>query len=121
MIDKCKALSIHDFRPDFVKVLPFSYCYYNISGNILEFCENEKDLGVLVSSSFKWDEHDKILNKAHQMLSFAKRTCHFILDARKRHSLYLSLVRSNFEHGSIMWRPVTETEINDFEKLKKRA
>ena len=55
------------------------------------------------------------------MLGFIKRTCHFILDARKRRSLYLSLVRSNFEHGSIIWRPVTETEISDFEKLQKRA
>ena len=120
--DKCKALSIHDSRPDFVKVLPFPYCYYNINGNIIEFCENERDLGVLVSSNFRWDDqHDKILKKAHQMLGFIKRTCHFILDARKRRSLYLSLVRSNFEHGSIIWRPVTETEISDFEKLQKRA
>ena len=55
------------------------------------------------------------------MLGFTKRTCHFILDARKRRSLYLSLVRSNFEHGSIIWRPVTETEISDFEKLQKKA
>ena len=120
--DKCKALSIHDFRPDFVKVLPFPYCYYNINGNIIEFCENERDLGVLVSSNFRWDDqHDKILEKAHQMLGLTKRTCHFILDARKRHSLYLSLVRSNFEHGSIIWHPVTETEISDFEKLQKKA
>ena len=51
--DKCKALSIHDSRPDFVKVLPFPYCYYNINGNIIEFCENERDLGVLVSSNFR--------------------------------------------------------------------
>ena len=120
--DKCKALSIHDSRPDFVKVLPFPYCHYNINGNIIEFCENERDLGVLVSSNFRWDDqHDKILKKAHQMLGFTKRTCHFILDARKRRSLYLSLVRSNFEHGSIIWRPVTETEISDFEKLQKKA
>ena len=121
-LDKCKALSIHDSRPDFVKVLPFPYCYYNINGNIIEFCENGRDLGVLVSSNFRWDDqHDEILKKAHQMLGFTKRTCHFILDARKRRSLYLSLVRSNFEHGSIIWRPVTETEISDFEKLQKKA
>ena len=55
------------------------------------------------------------------MLGFTKRTCHFIIDARKRRSLYLYLVRSNFEHGSIIWRPLNETEINDFEKLQKKA
>ena len=55
------------------------------------------------------------------MLGFTKRTCHFIIEVKKRRSLYLSLVRSNFEHGSIIWRPVTETEISYFEKLQKKA
>ena len=54
------------------------------------------------------------------MLGFTKRICHFIKVARKRRSLYISLVRNNFEHGSIIWRPITETEISDFEKLQKR-
>ena len=62
--DKCKPLSIYDCRPDFVKVLPFALRYCNINGNVIEFCENERDLGVMVSSNFKWDEqHDKILKK----------------------------------------------------------
>ena len=39
----------------------------------------------------------------------------------KRRSIYLSLVRSDFEHDSIIWRPITETEISDFEKLQKKA
>ena len=55
------------------------------------------------------------------MLGFTKRTCHFTSDTRKRRSLYLSLVRSNFEHGSIIWRPVTETAISEFEQLQKKA
>ena len=59
----------------------FGLCYYNIIGKIIEFCENVRDLGVTVSSNFKWDkQHDKIL-KSHQMLGFTKRTCHFIKDA----------------------------------------
>ena len=55
------------------------------------------------------------------MLGFTKRTCHFIKDARKRRSLYISLVRSNFELGSIIRRPITETEISDFEKVQKKG
>ena len=50
-----------------------------------------------------------ILNKAHQMLGITKQTYHFITDPNKRRSLYLSLVRSQFEHCSIIWRPATET------------
>ena len=88
----------------------------------IDFSECERDLGVLVNSNLRWeDHHTKILNKAHQMLGFTKRTCHFISDTRKRRSLYLSLVRSNFEHGSIIWRPVTETAISEFEQLQKKA
>ena len=78
--DKCKALSIYDCRPDFVKVLPFALRYYNINVNVIEFCANERDLGVIVSSNFKWDEqHDKILKKPSNVrfhlknLSFYKR------------------------------------------------
>ena len=55
------------------------------------------------------------------MLGITKRICHFITDANKRRSLYLSLVRSQFEHCSIIWGPVTETEISAFEKLQKKA
>ena len=55
------------------------------------------------------------------MLGSTKRTCHFISDTRKRRSKYLSLVRSNFEHGSIIWRLINETEISNFEKLQKKA
>ena len=61
---KCKALSIYDCKPDVVKVLPFALRYYNINGNVIKLCENERNLGVIVSSNFKWDEqHDKILKK----------------------------------------------------------
>ena len=60
-------------------------------------------------------------NKAHEMLGFTKRTCHFISDTRKRRSLYLCSIRSNFEFASIIWRPTTETAINEFEQLQKKS
>ena len=47
--DKCKALSIYDQRPNFVKILPFAHQSYNINGSIIEFCENERGLGVIVN------------------------------------------------------------------------
>ena len=120
--DKCKVVSIYDFRPDFIKILPFPKKPYMIGNIDIDYSVCEKDLGVLVNEKFRWeDHHSKILNKAHQMLGFTKRTCHFISDIRKRRSLYLSLVISNFEHASIIWRPTTETAINEFEQLQKKA
>ena len=120
--DKCKVVSIYDFRPEFIKILPFPKLPYMIDSNDIDFSVCEKDLGVLVNERFRWeDHHSKVLNKAHQMLGFTKRTCHFISDSRKRRTLYLSLVRSNFEHASIIWRPTTETAVNEFDQLQKKA
>ena len=120
--DKCKVVSIYDFRPEFIKILPFPKLPYMIDSNDIDFSVCEKDLGVLVNERFRWeDHHSKVLNKAHQMLGFTKRTCHFISDTRKRRTLYLSLVRSNFEHASIIWRPTTETAVNEFEQLQKKS
>ena len=50
-----------------------------------------------------------------------KRTCHFVFDRDKKRMLYLTLVRSNFEHCSTIWRPVTVVDIRKFEALQKRA
>ena len=107
---KCKVLQIHESESLCTKVLPLAKFYYSINNNIIDYSECEKDLGVLVNTNFKWNDHQlKVLNKAHQMLGITKRTCHFIIDTRKRWSLYLSLVRSQFEHCSSIWRPYTET------------
>ena len=119
--DKCKVLQIHENEHLCTKVLPLAKFYY-INDNIAGYTECEKDLGVLVNTNFKWDDHQiKELNKAHQMLGIIKRTCHFIMDRRKRRLLYLSLVRSQFEYFSDIWRPYTETKILMFEKLQKKA
>ena len=119
---KCKVPQIHNNEPLCTRELPLAKYFYNINNEIIDFTESEKDLGVWVNSKFKWDQHQQNnLNKAHQMLGITKRTCHFITDPNKRRSLYLSLVRSQFEHCSIIWRPVTETEISAFEKLQKKA
>ena len=55
------------------------------------------------------------------MLGMTKRTCHFIFDRGKKRMLYLTLVRSNFEHCSTIWRPVNVVDIRKFEALQKRA
>ena len=86
--DKCKVVSIYDFRPDFIKILPFPKKPYMIGNIDIDYSVCEKDLGVLVNEKFRWeDHHSKILNKAHQMFGFTKRTCHFLSDIRKRRSL----------------------------------
>ena len=42
-------------------------------------------------------------------------------DNNRRRALYLALVRSQFEHCSIIWRPITKNKMSKFEGLQKRA
>ena len=55
------------------------------------------------------------------MLGLIKRTCDFTNNSMQRRALYLSLVRSQFEHCSIIWRPHTITLENKIEALQKRS
>ena len=79
-------------------------------------------LGIFINERFDWhDHHNYILKKSYQMLGMTKRTCHFVFDWGKKRMLYLTLVRSNFEHCSTIWRPVNMVDIRKFEALQKRA
>ena len=58
---------------------------------------------------------------ANQKLGLTRRTCHFVHDQVRRRVLYLTLVRSQFEHCSVIWRPQTKTLTDKLENLQKRA
>ena len=57
------------------------------------------------------------------MLEFGllRRTCHFTTNIRQKRAFYLSLVRSIFEHCSIVWSPQNATHIDKFAAIQKRA
>ena len=122
--DKCKVLAVTAKSPEtsLLSVLPFFRFIYSLGGKLLDYVESEKDLGVLVTSNFNWAEQcENVLSKANQKLGMSRRNCNFVIDENRRRVLYLTLVRSQFEHCSVIWRPVTKTLINKFESLQKRA
>ena len=49
------------------------------------------------------------------------RTCHFTSNKRQKRAFYLTIVRSVFEHGSIIWSPQASTYLTKFENIHKRA
>ena len=50
-----------------------------------------------------------------------KRTLRFVKDRKQKRAFYLALVRSLFEHCSIVWRPTTFTMIERCERIQRRS
>ena len=120
--DKCKVLTVAKSEPMFTNELPFCKYSYILGDKILHYTSCERDLGILINERLDWHEHhDYVLKKGYQMLGMTKRTCHFVFDSGKKRMLYLTLVRSNFEHCSTIWRPVNIVDLRKFEALQKRA
>ena len=120
--DKCKVLTVAKSEPMFMNELPFCKYSYTLGDKILDYTACERDLGILINERLDWHEHhDYLLKKGYQMLGMTKRTCHFVFDRGKKRMLYLTLVRSNFEHCSTIWHPVNVVDIRKFKALQKRA
>ena len=119
--DKCKILSIHHFHKIVFHELPFFLYPYEMNNTLLDYCNTEKDLGILINNKFNFKDHRNfILSKAINQFNLLRRTCHFVNNHSKRRTLYLTMIRSLFEHGSQIWSPASEnTEI--FESFQKRC
>ena len=116
---KCKVLSINHFHNNLFSELPFFLFPYEINNAIMDYFDEEKDLGITITSKFKFSNHrQEILSKALNQFNLLRRTCHFVKNSQKRRTLYLSLVRSLFEHGSQIWSP-NISSVNNFENFQK--
>ena len=62
-----------------------------------------------------------LYSKANQRFGLLKRTCHFVKNLNMKRVLYLTMVRSLFEHCPVVWKPASYTAINRIESLQKRA
>ena len=121
--------NLKTFHPQKCKALPITTCHrpqtdfiYSIADTPIEYSELEKDLGIYINRKLNWNEHcDKILSKANQRLGLLKRSCSFLGNIRKRRSLYIATVKSQFEHCPIVWRPSSNSTLDKLESLKKRA
>ena len=118
------------FHPSKCKVLPiflrsnmsFPSFTYHLNNSPLNFVDVEKDLGVDITPRLSWNSQcDRLYNKACQQLGIVRRNGHIVTDPKCRRALYLSLVRSQFENCSIVWRPTSSSLTNKLESLQKRA
>ena len=119
--EKCKILSINNFNYNTLQELPFYLYPYELDNTVLDYVNEEKDPGVLVTSKFTYKAHQEyIINKATVRFNLLRRTCHYVHNTKKRRILYLTLVRSIFNHCSHIWKPV-DSAILQFEALQKRC
>ena len=116
---KCKVLVIKPRSSSLPPSLSFDYTLGDVP---LSFVDCEKDLGVDITPKLSWNSQcDRIYTKACQQLGIVRRNGHIVLDPKCRRALYLSLVRSQFENCSIVWRPTTTSLSDKLESLQKRA
>ena len=103
-------------------ILPFDRYPYCLNNACLDYVSSEKDLGVLIDERLNWKYHCFALSKkARCMLGLLKRTCNFVDNIAQRRILYLSLIRSNFEHCSVIWRPHNVNVINKIENVQRKG
>ena len=115
---KCKVLIISSRSSD-PAIPTFAY---RLGTSPLNFADVETDLGVDITPKLSWNSQcNRLYSKACQQLGIVRRNGHIISDLKSRRALYLSLVRSQFENCSIVWRPTTSSLMEKLESLQKRA
>jgi len=81
----------------------------------------EKDLGVMVSSDLKLDQHiTKITTTANRMLGLLLNSFSHI-DQKSYRTLYCTFVRSQLEFAEPVWSPHMEMHIEKLERIQRRA
>lgn len=113
------------FNIDKCKVLHFGYhnilSSYELGGQVLAVAEEEKDLGVLVSSDLKVaSQCAKAASSANRMLGVISRSfCCKSIEITLR--LYKALVRPHLDYCVQVWRPHYQKDIDLLEKVQRRA
>ena len=119
---KCKALMVSKAKMPFLDILPFVQYYYSLGTELIDYCETEKDLGIHINGTLNFSHHsDTLYSKANQRLGLMKRTCHFIKNSNRKRALFLTMVRSLFEHCPYVWKPSSMTSISKLENIQKRG
>ena len=94
---------------------------YHVQGFLLDTSKQEKDLGVVVSSSLKTSAHtDAACFSAKRMLGVIRRSfCNLNQEAFR--VLYASFIRSRLEYAGVVTFPCTVGEMDTIERVQRAA
>ena len=112
--DKCKVLSISRSKSP----IKFEYILH---GHKLEHVASAKYLGVTFNNKLTWDEHiSTITSKANRTLGFLRRNLQ-VKNQQLKSQAYKTLVRPTVEYASTAWDPYTKKNIDQLERVQRRA
>ena len=100
------------------KILPVTSSY-ELGNHLIDTTENEKDLGVWLSSKLTWKKQVYVQTaKANKLLGHISRNTIFIRNTTARRSMYLTLVRPHFCYASQVWAPQTIELLQKLERTQ---
>jgi hypothetical protein len=112
---KCKILSITHKRTVIM------YDYY-MGNQLLERCENMKDLGIIIDRKLNWNVHvSKTVSKANKVMGLVKRTVGYNAHTSVTRQLYISLVRSLLEYCTPVWNGLAMHDVILIERVQRSA
>ena len=94
--EKCKVMHVGKNNPQ---------CEYTLNGITLPVVEHEKDLGVHVTNTLKWDDHImKSISKANQCIAWVSRSV-ISRSPDVMVNIYKTLIRPHLEYCVQLWSP----------------
>jgi len=112
---KCKSLSIIGTQDVIIH-------QYSIGNHSLERVDEMNDLGLIITSNFRWNVHiTTCTKKAERQLWLIIRTLGFHSPQKAKLQTYISMVRSIIEYGSVVWNPKFKHNIYDIESIQRKA
>ena len=112
--NKSKCKHVH-FGP------PNNASRYQMGGDIITQCTEEKDLGITIDEKLKFQIHiNNQTKKANQRLGMIKRSFTY-MDKNMFTTLYKSIVRPHLEYGSNIWSVMYKKEAIQIENVQRRA
>ena len=111
-LDKCKVMHIGHKNIS---------CNYNLLGKEIESCQQEKDLGVIITHDLQFSKQCiEVEKKAQKLLGYIKRQ----FRSRKKENivtLYNALIRPHLEYCVQFWSPSQRKDIERLEAVQARA
>ena len=109
--DKCKIMNIGSENQN----------QYQIGNSALEHIQEEKDLGVIIDSTLKFETHiDSKVRTANKIMGVIRRSFTY-LDSTIFTRLFKALVRPHLEYANPVWHPTLKKTKTQIEKVQRRA